>query len=236
MKSLGIIGGMGPLATVDMYRKITELTLAHCDAEHMHIYIDSNAGIPDRTQAILYGGKSPVDELISSAQKLESIGADFLLMACNTAHYFYNEVSQSVSIPILNMIEEAAQAVQDAGIKKVAVLATIGTLKSELYTDALQKRNISVVRPNEEQEKIIMGAIYDCVKASNFNYDTTKFVEMLENLKQQGAEAFLLGCTELPSFFSYFSLKYPLFDSSSILAKKAISFAGYQIVPDTSDF
>lgn len=232
MKSLGIIGGMGPLATVDIYKKITELTLAHCDAGHMHIYIDSNTSIPDRTQAILSGKESPVSELVCSAQKLESIGADFLLMACNTAHYFYKQVADSVSIPVLHMIEEAAQAVQDAGVKKIAVLATVGTLQSGLYTRALEKRNISVIVPSESQEKTVMAAIYDCMKASNFKYDTSGFVVMLENLKEQGAEAFLLGCTELPSFFSYFNLEYPIFDSVAILAKKSILYAGYILVPE----
>lgn len=234
MKSLGIIGGMGPLATVDIYKKITEGTLAHSDAEHMHIYIDSNVNISDRTQAILQGTKGPVSELVSSAQKLESIGAEFLLMACNTAHYFYDDVVRSVSVPVLNMIEEAAQAVQDAGIKKIAVLATAGTLQSGLYTAALQKRNISVVLPTDLQEQSIMSVIYDCVKAANFNYDIASFINTLENLKEQGAEAFLLGCTELPHFFSYFGLEYPTFDSVSILAQKAILFAGYSLVPSIS--
>src|SRR5690554_1747344 len=103
MKSIGIIGGMGPLATCDLFGKIINNTNARIDQDHIHVYIDNNTEIPDRTAAILYGGKSPVAQLVRSAIKLESMGADALIMPCNTAHYFYDEVIKYVNIPMIHM-------------------------------------------------------------------------------------------------------------------------------------
>ena len=111
-KVLGIIGGMGPLSAVKLFERIVLLTDANCDQEHLRILIDNNTSIPDRTDYIL--GKIKEDprvQLIQSAQKLETMGADYLVICCNTAHYFYEELAQSVDIPILNMIEEAAKYV-----------------------------------------------------------------------------------------------------------------------------
>ena len=103
MKTIGIIGGMGPLATIDLYHRIVELTPARSDAEHIPTVIDSNTRIPDRTASILAGGESPVKELVRSAKRLEAAGADILLIACNTAHYYYDEVQAAAKTKVLNM-------------------------------------------------------------------------------------------------------------------------------------
>ncbi|MFR5602049.1 MAG: aspartate/glutamate racemase family protein, partial [Lachnospiraceae bacterium] len=99
---IGIIGGMGPLATCDLFDKMTRMTAATTDQEHVHIIIDSNTCIPDRTQAILHGGPSPVPEIKKSAKRLENMGASLLIMPCNTAHYFYDEICQDLSLPLLH--------------------------------------------------------------------------------------------------------------------------------------
>ena len=106
--TIGIVGGMGPLATCDLFRKIIEVTEAGSDQEHVRVVIDSNTEIPDRTAAILAGGKDPVPELRKSASHLVSIGADLLIMPCNTAHYFYDQVAPTVEVPFLHMIRETA--------------------------------------------------------------------------------------------------------------------------------
>ena len=95
-KSIGIIGGMGPLATCDLMEKIIRNTKAACDQDHLHLYVDCNTEIPDRTKAILGEGQSPAPEMITSAGKLIGMGADLLMMPCNTAHYFYEELAQAV--------------------------------------------------------------------------------------------------------------------------------------------
>ena len=108
-KTIGIIGGMGPLATADLFTKIINLTKASKDSDHIHILIDNNPKIPDRTSAILYGTESPLPYLIESANRLVSAGADFLIIPCITSHGFYDELSDNVSIPILNIAEETAK-------------------------------------------------------------------------------------------------------------------------------
>ena len=108
-KTIGIVGGMGPLATCDLFKKIVEITDAACDQYHVRVCIDSNTEISDRTAAILSGGKNPVPELVKSAVRLQGMGADVLIMPCNTAHYFYNQLVPFVDTPFLNMLEETAK-------------------------------------------------------------------------------------------------------------------------------
>ncbi len=232
MKSLGIIGGMGPLATVDLYKKITMLTQAKSDAEHVHVYIDSNTAIPDRTRAILYGGESPLPQIISSAQKLESIGADFLVMPCNTSHYYYSQIQQSVSIPLLNMVEECAKEAAALGYSSVGLLATEAVSKTGIYEAAFEKYNIQCLLPTEEEQRHVSSLIYDCVKAGNYNYNLTAFTQVLESLRSRGAKAMQLACTEIPIAFETFSIPGPALDSTLILAKSAIRYAGYSVKED----
>lgn len=133
MKTIGIIGGMGPLATIDLYHRIVELTPARSDAEHIPTVIDSNTRIPDRTASILAGGESPVKELVRSAKRLEAAGADILLIACNTAHYYYDEVQAAAKTKVLNMPRITAKYVKDSGMKRVMLLSTTGTVKAGVY-------------------------------------------------------------------------------------------------------
>ena len=109
-KVIGIIGGMGPMATADLFRKLVSLTDADSDREHIHVLIDNDPSIPDRTDAILYGGESPVPLICAAAHRLEAAGADVLIMPCNTGHYFHEEIASSCTVPLLSMPEETAAA------------------------------------------------------------------------------------------------------------------------------
>ena len=109
--TIGIVGGMGPLATCDLFRKIIDVTEAGSDQEHVRVVIDSNTEIPDRTAAILAGGKDPVPELRKSASYLVSIGADLLIMPCNTAHYFYDQVAPAVEVPFSKVFSNQSVSV-----------------------------------------------------------------------------------------------------------------------------
>ena len=129
-KVIGILGGMGPLATADLFQKITLHTAASCDQDHPRVCIDSNTDIADRTAALLHGGEDPVPEMIKSAKRLESIGADFLIMPCNTAHNYYEQVCEAVTIPVLHMIALTRDALKARGVKCAGLLATDGTLSA----------------------------------------------------------------------------------------------------------
>ena len=229
-RAIGIIGGMGPLATHDLFGKILKSTDAHSDAEHIRIYMDCHAGVPDRTKAILEGGESPVPYILESAEKLASIGAELLLIPCNTSHYFYNEIAAASPVPVLNMIAETAGALQREGIGRVGLLATDGTVKAGVYQNELERHGIAVCCPDEVGQRAVMNLIYDGVKAGAETFDTTAMVQVLSDLRAAGAERIVLGCTELPIGFQTFGI--PLddtVDAADVLAKAAVAAAGYPV-------
>ena len=147
-KSIGILGGMGPLATADLFRKIVLLTKASCDNDHIRIYIDNNPAIADRTAAILSGGESPLPEMIKALRNLEACGASCIVMPCNTAHYFLPELQKLTRVPFISMLAATARtcAAQYPG-KCAAVLATKGTLQTGLYSQALAREGLRCLLP-----------------------------------------------------------------------------------------
>ena len=156
---IGIIGGMGPLATCDLMNKIIRFTDAKTDQQHIRICVDCNTNIPDRTEAILHHGKNPVPELVKSALRLEEMGAQLLVMSCNTAHYFYDDVMPYVDVPFMNMIEETAKYLKEHNVDTAAVFATDGTRDSGVYERVLSRAGIRVVYPSEENQKLLMSLI-----------------------------------------------------------------------------
>ncbi len=224
-KTIGIIGGMGPLATADLFKKIVLNTKADTDQEHIKILIDNNTDIPDRTEAILHNGKNPVPQLAKSAVSLWAMGAEVLVMPCNTAHFFRDEVQKSVDIPILSMIELTGKSLLEKGIKTVGLLATEGTVKSRIYQDVLEEMGIKIIVPAEEGQKEITDLIYSGVKAGKKDYDVTKVKEVMESLFSRGAETLILGCTELPVAVDMYSLNYNTCDPTLELARGAIKAA-----------
>lgn len=225
-KTIGIIGGMGPMATCDLMKKIIENTDAACDQEHIRICVDSNTNIPDRTAAILGKGPDPRPEMTKSAVYLQSIGADVLIVPCNTAHYFVPDVQKAVSTPILHMPRETAKALQEQGVKVAAILATDGTLRVGLYDQELQNLGITPVHPEPEDQKMIMSVIYDYVKAGKDYPYPEKLAAMQERLARQGVERLILGCTELPIAFSQISTLIPTIDPTTVLARAAVRYVG----------
>jgi len=229
IKTLGIIGGMGPMATVDLMQKVIQATDAQEDQEHIHILVDNNTDIPDRTAAILGEGPSPVPELIKSAERLTAQGADFLIMGCNTAHYFLPELQPHLRVPLLSIIEVAAGYCQQQGYQKVGLLASAGTCRTGMYQKALAARDISVLQPVGPQEAAIHDMIYHGVKAGDAAYDTTQVKQVLRELMAQGAEAFLLGCTETPVAVAMYHLQGQFIDATQLLAEAAVRYAGARL-------
>ncbi len=225
-KTLGIIGGMGPAATCDLMEKIIALTKADCDQDHIHILADVNTDIPDRTAAILHGGADPVPELVKSGRRLTAAGAEFLIMPCNTAHYFYDRLREDMTVPVLHMPRLTAGTLAAAGIKKAGILATDGTIQSGIYAEALQSRGIEPIYPDPEDQKQIMRLIYDGVKARRLALSDIPVGDILSRLRARGAEKFLLACTELPIAFSRLGLGEDCLDPTRVLAFSAVGFAG----------
>lgn len=225
MKRIGIMGGMGPMATVDLMRKIILATPAKTDQEHIPMLVDNAPQIPDRTKAILGQGETPVPAMIKSAQRLEAGGADFIIIACNTAHCFLTEVAPQVKIPIVSIVETAVSEIQRRGYQKVGLLATSGTIRTGLYQKALEAKGVVCMTPPAESQHLIDDMIYDGVKANNTAYDTVPVRELLDTMQQDGAEAFILGCTEVPVAVAMYKLAGIFIDSTEELAKAAVKLA-----------
>lgn len=230
MKTIGIIGGMGPLATVDLYHRIVIRTKAIKDQDHIRVLIDSNTNIPDRTKAIIADGVDPSIELIKSAKTLEAAGADFLIMPCNTAHFFIDKIKEKVNIPFINMVEETVKHTYNkyGSDIVVGIMATDGTIKSKIYEDYYNKMNIKTVVPDKTQEKI-MKFIYEVIKSGKYDEGTDLFYECVEELKQKKANTFLLGCTELSSAQYLYNFKGPFINPMEILTEVSILYSGAEL-------
>ena len=155
MKTIGIMGGMGPMATVDLMQKVIVATKAIKDQEHIHTVIDNNTNVPDRSECIFGKGPSPVPEMVKSAKLLTAMGADVIIIGCNTAHYFLPEVQKQVKTPFINMIEETAKFCAEEGYRTLGLLASAGTCASGIY----KKEFENVLRAMEQRgvEAFILG-------------------------------------------------------------------------------
>ena len=194
-KKLGILGGMGPLATYTLYKNILESTPAKKDQDHIDMVILNASYIPDRTAGILHGGESPLPFLLAALKTLEAAGCDLIAVPCNTSHYFYGEMQKSCKAEILNMIGLTAERAQSLGISKVYLMATEGTAKTGVYEKYFDLRNIKISPPSETEIAEMMRVIYE-IKAGK-SPDTKKLRDIAEKYNKLGCEKIILGCTEL---------------------------------------
>ncbi len=221
---IGILGGMGPLATADLFRRIVEKTPAKRDQDHPRVIIYNNPKIPDRTAFILGHGEDPRPELIATAKKLEECGADFIIMPCNTAHYFAEDIQRAINIPLVSMVEETAERIKKMGLKKVGLLATDGTIKGRVYHRALEKRGIELILPDENDQRLVMKGIYEGVKAGNVELGRELLLKVARKLEEK-AEGIIAGCTEVSIALKPEDLKVPLIDPMDVIAEKAVRLA-----------
>ena len=221
---IGILGGMGPLATAELFRRIVVKTPAKRDQDHPRIIIYNNPKIPDRTAFILGNGEDPRPELIASARKLESWGADFIIMPCNTAHFFAETIQKAIKIPLVNMVEETAKVVREMGLRKVGLLATDGTIKGLVYHRALLKYGVGIAVPNKVDQERVMRAIYAGVKAGNLELGRKLLLEVTRRLEKR-SDGIIAGCTEVSVALKPEDLGVPLIDPMDVIAEKAVRLA-----------
>lgn len=226
-KVLGVIGGMGPMATVDLFKKIVENTKADSDAEHIHILIDNNISVPDRTKSILSGSDAPLEYLTESARRLSDAGADVIIIPCNTSHFFLDRLKADTGLCFVSMTEATAAAAAKTGIHCAGLLATNGTIAAGVYEKAFDKFGIELVKPSEEGQRQVMSLIYDEVKAGRPTHPEALEPE-LKSMESRGAELFILGCTELPMAFEK-TENHKFLDPTMILARAAIQAVGYEV-------
>ncbi|PUB08398.1 aspartate/glutamate racemase family protein [Paenisporosarcina sp. OV554] len=228
-KVLGIIGGVGPLATMLLGEMIVKRTKAQTDQQHVNMAITNNTSIPDRTTYILDRSKAnPVPVMISDAAKLRSIGAEVLAIPCNTAHSFYQEIQEGADMHVLHMINETAKRAAQTGSKKVGILATTGTLTTSVYQLACQHAGVQPIVPDEETQEMVMSVIYDDVKAGR-PVDFLKWQQIINKFDELGCDRIILGCTELSIVKKELNLDDMYIDSMMVLAESAILACGYEL-------
>jgi len=223
--TIGILGGMGPEATIDLFTKIVRSTPVSRDQDHLRLIIDNNPSIPDRQKAILENGPSPAPMLIETAKNLAAAGADFIIMPCNTAHYWIEEIRRSVRIPVIDMIEETAKetARMHSSARKVGIMAATGTVQSGLYQKRFQNLSIKTISPTDQDQATLMQAIYS-VKAGDLSVSSIA-IEIGQRLIQSGVQAIIAGCTEIPLILKTGDLPVPIIDATQVLATRAIEMA-----------
>ena len=228
---IGVLGGMGPEATFDLFQKIIRNTAAVRDQDHLRVLIDNNPKIPDRTPAILGSGENPLPLMVESARNLERAGADFIVMPCVSAHYFIQELRGGIAIPVISIIEEVAGEVERhlPPIRKVGLIATTGTIRAGLFQDRLREIGVEVLVPlPEDQENSVMSAIYgeSGIKAGFTSLENKgKILKASNALIERGALGIIGGCTEVPLVIQQSDMEVPFLDSLNILALAAIRLA-----------
>ncbi|PWQ97605.1 aspartate/glutamate racemase family protein [Leucothrix arctica] len=227
-KTVGIIGGMGPEATVDLMQQVIAGTPANDDVDHIRMLVDNNPKVPSRIKAIIEGtGESPAPVMIQMAQGLEKQGADFLVIPCNTAHHYYNDVAASVSIPTLNIIEITAKhsKQQQPDLTKVGLLASSALQKINLYEPWFEQLGVEIAYPNVDDQQAVM----ELIRAVKANKQTSEQVaaynRAAQQLAAQGAECLIVACTELSVIGDQLQTELPVYDASTLLAQAIIDNA-----------
>ncbi len=222
-KVVGVIGGMGPEASVLFYQRLTAATAAGSDQEHLHVIIDSYSKVPDRTESIRGGSSAALDAIVISARRLQVMGAGILAMPCNSAHYWYPEISARIDIPLINMIEEVYKSIAGSGPGRVGLLATSGTVSSGVYSKA--SGDIELILPDEEEQERVHSAIYSIKGTAGQEMLDIRadLLEVVGGLRGRGADGIILGCTEIPIVIGQDDVReLPVFDSIQILVEATL--------------
>lgn len=222
-QTIGVLGGMGPTATIDFMRMVIELTEADRDQDHIRMVVDHNPKVPNRQAAMLFDGPDPSPVISEMGRRLEAAGADFLVMPCNSAHSFIDQLAKSTAIPFISIVLATADA--STCFQRVAVLATDGCLASGLYQNALAQRGVEVVTPSDEQLADLMVLIGRVKAGDTGDRVRASMQRIAKELLAVGAQAVIAGCTEIPLVLDSDAIGAPVLSSTEELAKVAVKMA-----------
>ena len=233
--TLGVIGGLGPIATAHFMELVIRMTEAQTDQEHLDMVIYNRPSIPDRTSYILDQTRpNPLPEMIRVGNALARQGAKLIAIPCMTAHYFHRELTRYIEAPIVHAIHETAVHLKKHGISKVGIMATDGTIRSRLFQQELEKHGITPVIPGEDGQKCVMSVIYDDIKA-NRPADMDKFDLASRDLREKGAQAIILGCTELSLVKRDCPIGAGYLDAMEVLAQTCVIRCGGKLKEEYQD-
>ena len=227
-RTVGVIGGMGPEATVDLMQRVIRATPARDDEDHVHMIVDNNPQVPSRIRALIDGtGESPVPCLRGMARGLEASGADFLVIPCNTAHAYFDEIASAVSIPVLHMIRLTAEVVlaDSPSPRTVGILASNAVLKTALYEDVFRGLGVDVLYPQDGFQERIMKAIRDIKTGSIGPVENEALFDAAQDLLDLGAEALIVACTELSLLEDALPEIERAYDAAQVLAEAIVKAA-----------
>ena len=240
-QTVGVIGGLGPKATLDFYAKLLERTEASNDQDHLQVIINSNPKVPNRQSSLDGTGPSCAPHLIDSAQALKRAGADFLVMVCNTAHAYENDIRQAIDLPFISIINESVNAClrKNPSLKKVGLLATDGCLNASLYQKCFAEHGVECITPDTFDQAKLMNLIFR-IKANDRDLAIEFEMEHLaQTLIDEGAEIILAACTEVPLVLQDSFITAPLISSTDVLVDAVLAYAKvgstYLAYPESKD-
>jgi len=233
---IGVVGGVGPAATVDFIEKVIKNTPATRDQDHIKLVVEHNPKIPDRTDNLIGDGADPTVAIYAACKRLENDNADMIAIPCNTAHAFVERIQAYLSIPIVNMLGETVSYIEKHHGDKTSIglLATSGTIASRVYHHNIERSKFRMVVPDAEHQAVVMDVIYGAqgVKAGFVNDEVrARLKRAIAYLVANGADVIVLGCTELPLLiaqnekFDVGGKQVPVLDPTEILARKCVALA-----------
>ena len=228
-KVLGILGGLGPMATVYFYEMLTRHTQAARDQDHIDVIINSRATTPDRTSYILgQSAENPFDIMAADAARLVTFGADVIAIPCNTSHYFADRLQGDIAIPLIHMPRETVAALAADGKKRAGILATDGTVRTGIYQRECAGQGVEAVVPGPQAQALTMSIIYDEIKRGESG-SREKFAAIDRDLRSRGCDGAILACTELSVYKEYHGVSELYLDAMDVLAEESIRACGYPL-------
>jgi aspartate racemase len=224
MKRLGILGGMGPAASAEFVTRLIEQTPASCDQEHIPFVLWNNPQVPDRSTSLRNEDDRPLPFLLQGVQVLKAVGCDLIVIPCNTAHFWYDEMAK-LKVPIVHIVDSVADALRDAGVAggTIGVMGTHATVELGLYQYKLNKSGWDCIVPTKEEMDTLVQPAIDMIKGGKITESQPIIMKVIHSLIERGAKAVVLGCTELPLAVRELEQNgIPLVNSIDSLVKKAI--------------
>lgn len=220
---MGVLGGMGPAATVDFMARMLALTPAEKDQDHIHLLVDQDPTVPNRQDGLRGDGEDPGPHLAAMARRLEAAGCDLLVMPCNTAHAYQAHIEVATSIPFVSIIDATLDAAGTGAC--VGIMATTGCVDSGVFQSALQARDMACVMPTGEEARAATALAFDIKRGRKGAAEKAAAVRLAGALHERGATLIVAACTEIPLVLEQADLDVPLLSSTDELAKRVIAMA-----------
>lgn len=225
-QTLGVIGGLGPIATAHFVELVTCMTDVKTDQQHLDMIVYSFPSIPDRTAYILDNSRdNPLPQMLRIGQSLAGLGVSRIAIPCVTAHYFLEQLESGIPVPLINGVRETARHLKEHGVEKAGIMATEGTIRSGIFSRELESQGITPVVPSQQMQDYVTGLIFENIKAGT-PPDMARFEAVRQELCGAGAQAIILGCTELSMIKRDYPIGPGFIDAMEVLAQQAVVQCG----------